>query len=57
LETATRVLAALGGEARARLVEDNEAAAVVRVADAVFYLKAYGQAVTAGSSSPTSRTR
>jgi len=57
LETATRVLAALGGEARAILVEDNEAAAVVRVADTVFYLKAYRQAVTAGSPLPTSRTR
>ena len=57
LETATRVLAALGGEARALLVEDNEAAALVRVADAVFYLKAYRQAVTAGSSLPASRTR
>ena len=43
LEIAKRVLAALGGVAHALLVEDADAAAVTRVADAVFYLAAYGR--------------
>src|SRR5438128_2710665 len=42
-EIAKRVLAALGGIARALLVEDADAVAVARVADAVFYLTAYGR--------------
>ena len=43
LELATRVLAALGGAARALLAEDNDAVIVARVADAVFYLRAYAR--------------
>jgi hypothetical protein len=43
LETAKRVLAALDGEARALVVEDEEAASVARVAGSVFYLRAYGE--------------
>lgn len=45
LETATRVLAALGSAARARLVEDEDVGGGTGVADAVFYLTARGQVV------------
>ena len=45
LELATGVLAALGGAARALLVEDDDATIVARVADAVFYLRAYARVI------------
>ncbi|MBI2553711.1 MAG: thioredoxin domain-containing protein [Candidatus Rokubacteria bacterium] len=44
-EVATRVLAALGGAARALVSEEEDVGAVARVEDAVFYLRAYGQLV------------
>jgi len=45
LAVATRVLAALGGVARSLLVEDADATAVTRAAEAVFFLNAYRQVV------------
>ena len=45
LELATRVLATLGGAARVLLVEDEDPTIVARVADAVFYLRAYARVV------------
>jgi uncharacterized protein YyaL (SSP411 family) len=45
LETAKRVLATLGAEARALLVEEADAAPPARVSEAVFYLRAYAQVV------------
>jgi hypothetical protein len=45
LEIAKRILGALGGVARAILVEDIDAAGMSRGADAVFYLTAYGSMV------------
>ena len=45
LELATGVLAALGGAARALLVEDDDATIVTRVGDAVFYLRAYARVI------------
>jgi uncharacterized protein YyaL (SSP411 family) len=43
--TAERVLATLGGVVQAALTEDEDAGAAARVADAVFYLRAYAQVV------------
>ena len=46
-ETARRVLAALGGPARALLVDEEGGATAFRMEDAVFYLRAYGQLIAA----------
>jgi uncharacterized protein YyaL (SSP411 family) len=45
LEAARKTLAALGSVAHALLVDDDDPATMARVADAVFYLRAYGQLV------------
>lgn len=45
LEIAKRVLAALGAEVKTALVDEPETPPVKKVADTVFYLKAYGQVV------------
>ena len=45
LEVAKRILATLGGVARALLVEDADTTLVARAAEAVFYLNAYRQVV------------
>jgi uncharacterized protein YyaL (SSP411 family) len=55
LDVARRVLATFGGEVKAILVDDPDASPV-RVADTVFFLRAYGQ-VFASSQSPTSQRR
>jgi uncharacterized protein YyaL (SSP411 family) len=44
-ETARRVLAALGGPARALLVDEEGGATALGVEDSVFYLQAYGQLI------------
>jgi uncharacterized protein YyaL (SSP411 family) len=46
LDAARRALAVLGPAAHALLVDDDDATATTRVADAVFYLRVYGQVVT-----------
>ena len=43
LEIVKRVLSALGGEVKAILVEEPDTTPARKVADAVFYLRAYGQ--------------
>lgn len=45
LDVARRVLAALGGEVKALLMDEADATPARRVADAVFYLRAYGRVV------------
>jgi uncharacterized protein len=46
-DTARRVIAALGGPARALLVDEEGGATVFRMEDSVFYLQAYGQLIAA----------
>lgn len=46
-ETARRVVAALGGPARALLVEEEGGTTVFRMEDSVYYLRAYGQLIAA----------
>ena len=45
LDVAKRVLASLGGEVKTALVDGADTTPVRKVADAVFYLRAYGQAL------------
>ena len=45
LDTAKRVLAALGGEVKTLLLDEPDTTPTKKIAEPVFYLRAYGQVV------------
>lgn len=52
LDVARRVLAAVGGEVKAILVDEPDGAPVRKIADVVFYLRAYAGVTKSGGSGP-----
>lgn len=55
LDTAKRVLAALGGEVKTLLLDEPDTTPTKKIAEAVFYLRAYGQVVQPPQKKPGDR--